>query len=555
MAAVRKEKNSDLLQRHEKMGETIMTSPTLHRPITLARRGMVVAPHYLAAEAGLDLLKAGGNAIDAAVATSAMLQVVYPFVCGLGGDVFMLIHEASSGKLYALNGSGRSPQTATIERYRDLGYTTMPTFGIHSINIPGCASGWDEAEQRFGRLGLAQALAPATSYAEDGFAVGPDLHNALARTSTRSDIHPSWHRHFLPDGNVPPVGAVMRFPKLARSLRTLAKEGSKTFYQGELAEQIAAFFARENGLITRADLAAHHSDWVTPLSTNFAGLKIYELPPNTQGVTALQMLGMFDRLQAGSGPLAPETVHMAVEVKKLAFADRSAYLTDPAYMHVDPTTLIDPDYLAQRSKLIDPARAMLSVAPGSFSGDTVYMCAADRDGNIVSLIQSNYMGFGSGVVVDDTGIVLHNRGAYFSLDSQAANALAPAKRTLHTLIPSMALRDGRPAIVFGTMGGDGQAQFHLQIYAALARFGLGMQEAIEMPRWIHGAVNDEEILQVESRFPAETIEGLRQRGHIVQEVGAWQSLMGYAQGIMFDADTGVMHGGADPRAESAAAAW
>jgi gamma-glutamyltranspeptidase len=532
-----------------------MTSSTLHRPITLARRGMVVAPHYLAAEAGLDLLKAGGNAIDAAIATSAMLQVVYPFVCGLGGDVFMLIYEASSRKLYGLNGSGRSPQTATIERYHDLGYTTMPTFGIHSINIPGCASGWHEAAQRFGRLGLAQALAPAISYAEDGFAVGPDLHAALQRTSTRSDIHPSWYRHFLPDGKIPPVGAIMRFPTLARSFRILAREGASAFYQGELAEQIAAFFAREGGLITRADLAAHRSDWVTPLSTTFADLTIYELPPNTQGVTALQILGMLHRLPLGDLPLAPETVHMAVEAKKLAFADRQAYLTDPQYMRVDPATLITPEYLAQRSKLIDPQKATPSVAPGSFSGDTVYMCAADRDGNVVSLIQSNYMGFGSGVVVDDTGIVLHNRGAYFSLDPSAANALAPAKRTLHTLIPSLALRNGRPAMVFGTMGGDGQAQFHAQVYTAVARFGLDMQAAIEMPRWLHGAINGQEILQMESRFPSTTIEGLRQRGHIVQEVEAWTPQMGYAQGIIFDADTGTMRGGADPRAESAAAAW
>ncbi|MEO8971855.1 MAG: gamma-glutamyltransferase [Ktedonobacteraceae bacterium] len=532
-----------------------MASLQLHRPITLARRGMVVAPHYLAAEAGLELLKAGGNAIDAAIAASAMLQVVYPFVCGLGGDVFMIIFDAGSGQLYGLNGSGRSAQAATIERYRDLGHTTMPVTGIHTVTVPGCVSGWNEAEQRFGRLGLAQVLAPAISYAEEGFAIGPDLHTALTRMSTRPEIHRSWHRHFLPNGSVPPIGAIARYPTLAQTFRTIAKEGAGTFYRGTVAEQIAAFFAREGGLITREDLAAHRSEWVTPLSVPFADLNIYELPPNTQGVTALQMLGILDKLPLGDSPLAPETVHMAVETKKLAFADRNANLTDPKHMRIDPAALIEPDYLARRRSLIDPLRAQPSVVPGSFTGDTVYLCAADREGNVVSLIQSNYMGFGSGVVVDDTGIVLQNRGAYFSLDATSANALAPAKRTLHTLIPSIALRNGRPAIVFGTMGGDGQPQIHLQVYTAAVRFGLSIQEAIELPRWIHGAATGEELLQVENRFPPTTLDVLRQRGHTIHEQDGWSSGMGYAQGIVFDAATGVMQGGADPRAESLAAAW
>lgn len=532
-----------------------MTAHSLHRPITFARRGMVVAPHYLAAEAGLELLKAGGNALDAAVAASAMLQIVYPFVCGLGGDIFLIIYDGASGKLYGLNGSGRAAQAATIERYRDLGYSTMPVLGIHTVTVPGCAAGWEDAERRFGRLGLAQALAPAISSAQEGVAIGPDLHAALARTSVREGIHRSWHTHFLAGGSVPPAGAVIRFPTLARTLQAIAKDGAAAFYRGEIAEQIATFFAREGGLITGDDLAAHHSEWVTPLSVPFADLSIYELPPNTQGVTALQMLRLLDGLPLGDSPLAPDTIHLAVESKKLAFADRDAYLTDPAHMRVDPTALIEPGYLTHRRALIDPARAHVSVAPGRFGGDTVYLCAADREGNVVSLIQSNYMGFGSGVVVDETGIVLQNRGAYFSLDPASANALAPAKRTLHTLIPSMALRDGRPAMVLGTMGGDGQPQIHLQVYTAVAQFGLNIQAAIEMPRWIHGAANGVESLHVESRFPPETLQALRDRGHLVEELGAWEPAMGYAQGMTFDSSAGVMQGGADPRAESLAAAW
>ncbi len=347
----------------------------------------------------------------------------------------------------------------------------------------------------------------------------------------------------------------MRFPALARTFRAIAKDGAATFYRGEVAEQIAAFFAREGGLISRDDLAAHQGEWVTPLGVPFADLTVYELPPNTQGITALQMLGMLDQLPLGDSPLAPDTIHMEVETKKLAFADRDAFLTDPAHMRIDPGALISPDYLAQRRSLIDPVQAQSSVAPGSFGGDTIYLCAADGEGNVVSLIQSNYMGFGSGVVVDETGIVLQNRGAYFSLDPSSANALAPAKRTLHTLIPSMALRDGRPAIVFGTMGGDGQPQIHLQVYTATARFGMDIQAAIELPRWIHGAASGEESLRVEGRFSRETVQMLRQRGHRVEELGDWETGMGCAQGITFDPSTGVMQGGADPRAESLAAAW
>ena len=431
----------------------------------------------------------------------------------------------------------------------------MPVLGIHTVTVPGCADGWGTAAARFGRLGLAQALAPAIEYAEEGFAIGPGLHGALSTFSAHPGVHRSWHTHFLPDGAIPPVGSIMRIPALARTLRTIAREGSEAFYRGSIAEQIAAFFEREGGLITGEDLAAHHSDWVTPLKVPFADLDIYELPPNTQGVIALQMLGMLERQTLGDHALAPQTVHKAVEAKKLAFADRTAYLTDLAHMRIDPMALIEPGYLDQRSALIDPTRAQASVAPGSFAGDTVYLCAADRQGNVVSLIQSNYMGFGSGVVVDDTGIVLQNRGAYFSLDPLAANALAPAKRTLHTLIPSMALRHGRPAMVFGAMGGDGQPQTHLQVYTAVAHFGLNMQQAIEMPRWLHGAAAEGEKLLVEGRYPAETIAALRQLGHVVEVGDDWLAAMGYAQGIIFDQGRGVMQGGSDPRAEGIAAGW
>lgn len=534
-----------------------MTSYPQHRPVTLAARGLVAAPHYLAAEAGLDMLKAGGNAVDAAIAANAVLQVVFPTSCGLGGDLFAMVWDPKARRLHGLNSSGRSAKAATIERYRELGFESMPEFGVHTVTVPGCAAGWGALAERLGRLGLARSLAAAISYAEDGFPVGRHLHAGLVRMDAQPHTHASFREHFMPGGAIPSAGTIARAPALARTLRLLALRGPGDFYTGELAERITAFLRREGSLLTLQDLAEHTADWVEPLAVRFAGHEVYELPPNTQGVTALQMLGIADGLGLGEGPLSPETVHLEVESKKVAWADRQAYLTDPADMRVVAERLIAPHYLAERRALIDPERTLPSVAPGTFQGDTIYLCAADADGMLVSLIQSNYRGFGSGLVVEGTGISLHNRGAYFSLDPDAANALAPAKRPLHTLIPSLALRDGRPAMVFGTMGGDGQPQTHLQVYAAVLRYGLNIQAAIELPRWVHGAETpgEPETLRLEDRFPPETVEALRALGHRVETVGPWEPLVGYAQGITVDQVNGVYAGGSDPRAEGVAAGW
>jgi gamma-glutamyltranspeptidase/glutathione hydrolase len=528
-----------------------------HRPVTMATAGVVAAPHYLAAQAGLDMLKAGGNALDAAIATNAVLQVVYPFVVGLGGDLFLLYHDASGREVYGLNGSGRSPATATIERYHELGYTEMPRFGIHTVTVPGVVDGWARAMERFGRLGLDAVLQPAIRYARDGFPVGPGLHRALTFMRGAPHTHRSFLETYLPDGVVPPVGSIARAPQLARSLEAIAAHGRDVFYRGAIAEQIAAFFAREGGLITQEDLAAHEGAWVQPLSVPFAGLELLELPPNTQGVTALQMLGMLDELPLGASPTDALTVHVGVEVKKLAFADRARYLTDREHMRVDPERLIAPSYLRERAAQVDRAGAGVTVAATALAGDTVYMCAADGEGNACSLIQSNFRGFGSGYVVDGTGITLQNRGSYFSLDPEKANVLAPNKRTLHTLIPSMALRNGRLAIVFGAMGGDGQAQTHAQVYTALARFGLNIQAAIELPRWVHGEElpGEGEVLRLEERFGSDTLAALAGLGHRVVRTGPWDSAMGHAHGIVVDQETGVLHGGSDPRAEGAAVGW
>ncbi len=502
------------------------------------------------------MLKAGGNAVDAAIAANATLQVVYPFVCGLGGDLFAIVWDAPSRTLIGLNASGRAPGAATIERYHELGYDKMPRYGIHAVTVPGCVSGWGMLAERFGRLGLARALQPATGYARDGFPVGRQLSQALARMDKLDFTHRSFRENYLPDGRIPAPGSLAYAPALASSYDLIASDGPDAFYRGPLARRIAAFFAREGGLITEDDLAAHTPEWVTPLSVPFGGLEICEMPPNTQGVTALQMLGVTDGLPLGDDPLSAQTVHIGAEAKKLAFADR-AHITDIERMRVRPEALIAPEYLAARRALIPSDHASDTRAAAGFDGDTVYLCAVDGDGSAVSLIQSNYAGFGSGYVVDGTGISLQNRGAYFSLDPDAANALAPNKRTLHTLIPSMALRDGRPAVVFGTMGGDGQPQTHLQVYTNLLRYEMNIQAAIETPRWAHGAdeLGRRETLRLERRFPDETVEALRAMGHEVTLVAPLDSAMGHANGILIDEDAGVFRGGSDPRSEGAAVGW
>ncbi|HEX6798670.1 MAG TPA: gamma-glutamyltransferase family protein, partial [Ktedonobacterales bacterium] len=482
---------------------------------------------------------------------------VYPQLNGLGGDLFCLLWDARSERLYGLNASGRASAAASIERYHALGYDSMPPFGIHTITVPGCPDGWRMLSERFGRVGLARALQGAIAYAEGGFPVGPGLHAALARMDTLPYTHRAFRAHFMPDGNIPAAGSIMRRPELAATLRRIAEQGAGDFYRGELAGRIADFFAQEGGLITAEDLAAHTGEWVEPLSVRFGDLEVFELPPNTQGVTALQMLGMVNGLALGESPLATATVHAGVEAKKLAFADRDAYLTDLAHMTVSPEDLIAPKYLAGRRELISATRTQPSVAPGSTKGDTIYLCTADEAGNCVSLIQSNYRGFGSGVVVEGTGIALQNRGAYFSLNPESANALAPNKRTLHTLIPSLALRDGRPAVVFGAMGGDGQPQTHLQFYTALVRYGLNVQAAIELPRWVDGvaALGTPERLWLEARYPEATVEALRALGHNVAPLARWDAQVGHANGIVIDEQRGVLHGGSDPRAEGAAVGW
>ena len=537
----------------------------LTRSTTRARNGIVATPHYLASQAGLRVLQAGGNAVDAAIAANAVLNVTCPHLCSTGGDLFIMLYDKKTDSLNAFNGSGRAPAAATPEWFATNGYSEMPKRGMLAVTVPGVVDGWQQVSDRFGRLGLARSLAPAIEYAADGFPISAHLHNAIRLVSAQEWCHPMWQATFAADG-VPQPGAILRQPQLAATLQAIADGGRDVFYNGDIARAIVQFSEQEGGLFTLDDFREHSGEWVTPLHVGYRDYTIYEMPPNTHGLTALQMLALVDKFDVGDDPHDPAILHLMVEAKKLAFADRAAYITDPTHMKADPAVLLSETYLDARRALIDPLRAAPSVEAGGMSGDTIYLCAADREGNAVSLIQSNYMGVGAGVVVPGTGLELQNRGAYFSLDPAHANVIAPRKRTMHTLIPSMAFRGDRPAIVFGTMGGDGQPQTHLQVYANLINFGMEMQEAIDAPRWVHGRpdqarVNDPvtetaaERLDIESRFPQRSFDGLRERGHAVEDVGAWSSALGHAHGIVIDPDTGVLSGGADPRADSAAAGW
>ncbi len=529
------------------------------RPATLAMNGAVATPHYLASQAGLRILQDGGSAVDAAIAANAVLQVVYPHNCAAGGDAFWLIYDPRDGQPVALNGSGCAPMAAELGRLRERGLSEMPVRGPLAVTVPGAVDSWHEAHSRFGRLELEQILAPAIAYAEHGFPASPKLCHAIGEEAALLALSPAATAVFLPDGRVPAPGQVLRNPDLAATYRLLAREGRAAFYNGAIAERIVATVQQMGGLLTLDDLAAHASCWQEPLCVSYRGNDVYECPPNSQGLTALLALNIVEGFDlAALPPRGAEWQHLLIEAKRLAFADRDAYLTDPAAMTVAPRQLLDKEYAARRRAGIDRRRAApVQPAGNPQQGDTIYLCAADRDGQCASLIQSLYYSFGSGIMVPGTGLLLQNRGAYFSLREGHPNAIAPGKRTLHTLMPALLLRAGRPALVFGAMGGDGQAQTQLQLLANLIDGGMELQEAIDAPRWFSGAAlpgHGPEAVLMEDRFRASVCADLRARGHEVVTLGAWEELMGHAQAIALQ-PSGVLAGAADPRGDGSAAGW
>ena len=547
----------------------------------LGSRGMVAAAHYLATQAGMHILMQGGNAIDAAIATNAAMTVVYPSTCSAGGDIFLLIWDAKSQQLHALNGSGRAPGGMTPEYFAAQGMKKIPLRGPLSINVPGAVDGWFEALARFGTLSAETVLAPAIGYEEEGMPVSPKLHMWLDKAA--EGVLGPWSSSaeaYLAGGRVPRTGEILRQPNLARTYKTLAREGRDAFYNGPLARSITEYIQQCGGLLSMEDMAKHHSDWVAPISTSYRGYDVYEFPPNSQGIAALEMLNIIEGYNLKSlGYQTSEYLHILLEAKKLAYADRDHYISDPAFIDIPVELLLSKAYAAEQRERINLNKATAHVGPGQErEGDTMYLCTADRDGNVVSLIQSLYNGFGSGVVGGDTGVMMHNRGTYFSLDPRHVNYLQPGKRTMHTLTPAMVMRNGTPYMALGSMGGDTQPQIHVQILTAMLDFGLNVQQAISAPRWRSGRFRvipvgrelelagqspvDEylgtdvaEEVALERRFPSGTPLALELLGHRTLIEGPWEDGMGHAQAIIINPETHTFEGAADPRCDGLALGW
>jgi gamma-glutamyltranspeptidase/glutathione hydrolase len=481
---------------------------------------------------------------------------------GVGGDFFAIVYSAKDRKLHGLNASGRAPAAATPAEFARRGLKTVPYRGELSVSVPGVVDGWATLLERFGTISLDRALQPAIGYAREGFAVSEIIAFQWANEQEVLGRDPHAASIFLIDGRAPRAGEIFTNPKLAATLETLAREGAASFYRGSIARAIAADMKRRNGLIEDADLAAHKPDWVDPISTTYRGYEVFELPPNTQGIAALEMLNIVEGFDLKSlGHNSADYLHVMAEAKRIAFADRDAYLADPAFVPSPVLTmLLSKDYGARRRKDIDMAHAARTYEAGrpagtatpssgdmsvEATGDTIYLTAADRDGNVVSLIQSLYESFGAGIVAGDTGIVLQNRGSLFNLREGHPNIVGPGKRPFHTLVPAMVMKDGRPWLSFGVMGGDMQAQAHVQVLANLIDFGMNVQEAGEAPRFRHSANG----LALESAIPASVRFAVSARGHrVIDSPGGF----GGFQGILIDPRTGVLMGGSDPRKDGLA---
>ncbi len=520
----------------------------------MACNGMVASPHALASAAGLSVLRDGGGAIDAAVAANAVLCVVYPDQTSIGGDCFLLYHEGATGQLHGLNGSGRAGLGADRTALRAAGHTTMPRRGIQAVTVPGTVDAWDAAVTRFGRVALADLLRPAIAYARDGFPVTVRLAAGIAAAAPMLAAEPAAAGAYLPGGAPPRAGDRLRLPALADSLALVAGEGRDAFYVGPIAERIAATARRLGGAITVADLATHRADWVTPLRSDYHGITVAELPPNSQGLAALIALNLAGRAELGTTWGAAAHLHPLVEATKLALATRDRHLADATAMTVDPTHLVSRAFAEEAWPTGAPERAAGTRPLGV--ADTVAICAVDGDGNAASLIQSIYQGFGSGVIADGTGIVLQNRGAGFSLADDAPNRLEPGRRPPHTLMPAMLLREGHLLGPLASQGGDAQAQVHVQLVTDLADFGLlgDPQAAIDAPRWVVGSgpEGSDTTLALEDRFPEETFADLAARGHDLVRLPAWADGTGHAQVILLDWERGTLLGGSDPRADGLA---
>jgi gamma-glutamyltranspeptidase/glutathione hydrolase len=509
------------------------TFPYPSQKMPLLAANAVSTSQPLAAQAGLRMLYEGGNAIDSAIATAIALTVVEPVMNGIGGDMFALVwHE---GQLYGLNSSGRAPARWTPEHF--AGRERMPSVGWDTVTVPGQVAGWKALSSRFGKLPFARLFAPAIEYAEQGFLVSPQIARQWAAQAPVLAEQPGFAKAFLRNGKPPQAGERWRFPEQAATLQQIAESDGESFYKGELAARIVAFAEETGGVMSADDLALHTHNWVTPLSQDFRGYTLHEIPPNGQGLAALIGLGILDRFDLeGMGRDSAAFYHVSIEAMKLAFADLHRYVSDPATMRHDPKSFLDPSYLAERAALIDLQRAGTPGAGMPKTGGTVYLASADSAGSMVSFIQSNYRGFGSGVVVPGTGIALHNRGEGFNLKPGHANCVGPRKQPMHTIIPGFVTRNGAPVMAFGVMGGSMQAQGHVQMMARLAAFGQNPQAMSDAPRF---RVEHGPVVNVESHLPQDVVASLRAMGHRVEVAPAQSLEFGSAQ-LIYKAEHGYI---------------
>jgi gamma-glutamyltranspeptidase/glutathione hydrolase len=534
--------------------------PTTFGTPAYGAAGVIAAPHYLAASAGLDVLRDGGSAVDAAIAANLVMGVVWPQMCGPGGDLFAQVWSAAEQRLYGLNASGRAGQGMSGDAYRAQGLTSMPQQGPLAITVPGAVDGWFTLHARFGRVPFERVAQAAIHHARTGYRVTPFTSGAIRANASLLARCGSGAEVYLPGGRAPAPGEALALPELAATLHALVEQGPDLLYRGALGARILAFLQANGSGLEAADFEAQRSEWVTPVSVTYRGVEVAQLPPNTQGVALLEMLNMLaDADLPAWGAGSAELVHQLVERKKLAFADRDSFVADPVCVEVPLDRLLSAAHAAELVGQVGPraAAARESVVGRSTDGDTIYLCAADRDGNVVSLIQSLYAGFGSGVVVPGTGVTLHNRGFGFTLQAGHPNELRPGKRPMHTLTPGFALRDRQPWLAFGTRGADGQPQTALQLLTQQLDFGLEPQAAMEAPRWAHGAPGGSyppTALVVEGRFPEPVVAELTARGHEVVVTDPVDAVMGTAQMIHIDQARGCYTAVTDPRGDGVALA-
>ena len=545
-------------------GDRITGLPFATRSEVYAEHGLAATSQPLATEVALDILKAGGSAVDAAIAANAMLGLTEPTGSGIGGDLFAIVWSAKEKKLYGLNASGRSPKSLPLEHFQERGLERIPPYGPLPVSVPGCVDGWFELHGKFGVLPMEEILAPTIRYARDGFPLSELIAYYWGRSVAVLGKYPGITEQFTIDGRAPECGEIFRRPQLARTLERIVKGGRDVFYRGEIAREIDAYLKEQGGFLGYEDFAAHTSEWVEPVSTTYRGFEVWELPPNGQGIAALQMLNIlegYDLASYGFGSV--EHLHLFTEAKKLAFEDRAKFYADPAFHEIPVAALVSKEYGAQRRELISLEKAGKDFDAGNPAleeGDTVYLTVADSAGNMVSLIQSNYRGMGSGMAPANLGFVLQDRGELFDLTPGRFNSYAPGKRPFHTIIPAFVTKDGAPWLSFGVMGGSFQPQGHVQILMNLIDFGMNLQEAGDAPRISHGGssqptgtvMTDGGLISLESGFDPAVIEKLRALGHTI---GDARGIFGGYQAIRRDAANGVYAGASESRKDGHAAGY